>query len=436
MLLCLHEEAAVAIAHGYAKVTGKAMVRRGAFQCRADARHHGDVQRLVRPHADAWCSAPPARSMPSSAGRGSTGSTPRATRARWSATTPSGTTSRPRPAPRAKRMLRGNWIANTAPQGPVYINLDAEVQEMKVSEPLPPIDAARYMPPVSTAAPAELVKQAAAMLKGAKQVLILAGRVSRSEEAWNARVALAEALDARVAHRSEDRRQPSRPTIRSMSARRARSTPESCRGPEGRRRRAQPRLGRSRRHAALRSGPSPSRQGDPDFARPPHPQRLEHGPPGAAAGRSSARPPIPISWCRRWSRKSARARSRTRCRAPRTIVRQGADAASPTRTSRAALRKVLGDRPVTYTHLPLSWDGELGAVQASARLSSAPMAAAASAAARAFRSARRWRCKGTGRLPIAICGDGDFLMGVHRGVDRGALQHPAAVRARQQSLVL
>src|SRR5437763_17107957 len=26
MLLCLHEEAAVAIAHGYAKVTGKAMV--------------------------------------------------------------------------------------------------------------------------------------------------------------------------------------------------------------------------------------------------------------------------------------------------------------------------------------------------------------------------------------------------------------------------
>ncbi len=52
MLLCLHEEAAVAIAHGYAKVTGKAMARRGAFQCRAVPRHHGDLQRLVRPHAD------------------------------------------------------------------------------------------------------------------------------------------------------------------------------------------------------------------------------------------------------------------------------------------------------------------------------------------------------------------------------------------------
>src|ERR1700683_2158619 len=69
---------------------------------------------------------------------------------------------------------------------------------MKISDPLPSIDVARYMPPITTAAPADLVRQAAAMLKGAKQVLILAGRASRSEEAWNARVALAEALGARV----------------------------------------------------------------------------------------------------------------------------------------------------------------------------------------------------------------------------------------------
>ena len=53
MLLCLHEESAVAIAHGYAKVTGQRDGGRGAFQCRADARHHGDLQRLVRPHAGA-----------------------------------------------------------------------------------------------------------------------------------------------------------------------------------------------------------------------------------------------------------------------------------------------------------------------------------------------------------------------------------------------
>ena len=74
------------------------------------------------------------------------------------------------PGAAREAILRGTWIANTAPQGPVYINFDAELQEAKVSEPLPPIDPARYMPPVATAAPAELVRQAAAMLKGAKQV--------------------------------------------------------------------------------------------------------------------------------------------------------------------------------------------------------------------------------------------------------------------------
>ena len=51
MLLCLHEEHAVAIAHGYAKATGRADGRDRAQQCRADARDDGDVQRLVRPRA-------------------------------------------------------------------------------------------------------------------------------------------------------------------------------------------------------------------------------------------------------------------------------------------------------------------------------------------------------------------------------------------------
>src|SRR5262247_1316200 len=63
MLLCLHEESAVAIAHGYAKVTGKAMA----------AAVHSNVGLL------------------------------HAIRARWSAATPNGTTSRHRQEPPAKR---------------------------------------------------------------------------------------------------------------------------------------------------------------------------------------------------------------------------------------------------------------------------------------------------------------------------------------------
>ena len=51
MILCLHEEHAVAIAHGYAKATGEPMAVRAAQQRRPDARHDGDLQRLVRPPA-------------------------------------------------------------------------------------------------------------------------------------------------------------------------------------------------------------------------------------------------------------------------------------------------------------------------------------------------------------------------------------------------
>ena len=43
---------------------------------------------------------------------------------------------------------------------------------------------------------------------------------------------------------------------------------------------------------------------------------------------------------------------------------------------------------------------------------SAPTAAAASAAGPAFRVGAALALKGSGRLPVAICGDGDFLMGV------------------------
>ena len=82
--------------------------------------------------------------------------------------------------------------------GPVYVNLDAEMQEAKLAEPLPPIDAARFMPPVASAPAAEHVAKAAALLKAAKNIVMLIGRASRSEDAWNARVRLAEAIGARV----------------------------------------------------------------------------------------------------------------------------------------------------------------------------------------------------------------------------------------------
>src|SRR5271156_3729460 len=197
MLLCLHEETAVAIAHGYAKVSGKAIA--------AAVPSNVGLQHATMAIFNAWCDRMPVVVL------GATGPVDAMHRRPWidwiHTARDQGALIRgytkwddqPASAGAAREaLLRGAWSANTAPMGPVYINLDAEMQEAKLAEQLPPIDAARYMPQVTTAAPADLVQKAAAMLKSAKQVVILAGRASRSEAAWNARVALAEALNASV----------------------------------------------------------------------------------------------------------------------------------------------------------------------------------------------------------------------------------------------
>ena len=197
MLLCLHEEAAVAIAHGYAKVTGKAMA----------ACVHSNVGLFHATMAifNAWCDRMPIVVL------GATGPVDAAKRRPWidwihtardqGAIVRNYTKWDDQPAsPAATReaLIRATWMANTAPMGPVYINLDAELQEAKLTEQLPPIDVARFMPDATPAPSPELVKQAAALLKGAKHPVIVVGRTSRSIEGWNERIALAETLNAKV----------------------------------------------------------------------------------------------------------------------------------------------------------------------------------------------------------------------------------------------
>ncbi len=197
MLLCLHEESAVAIAQGYAKVTGRAM---GAIV-------HSNVGLMHASMAifNAWCDRMPVIVL------GATGPVDAVKRRPWidwiHTARDQGALVRgyvkwdDQPAsPGAAReaLLRAAMIANAAPQGPVYVNLDAEMQEAKLAEPLPPIDVARYRPRVSTAPDPEMVKEVATSLRNAKSPVILAGRASRSVEAWNARVALAESVNAKV----------------------------------------------------------------------------------------------------------------------------------------------------------------------------------------------------------------------------------------------
>src|SRR5476649_2624925 len=178
MLLCLHEEAAIAIAHGYAKVTGKAMA----------AAVHSNVGLMHGTMAvfNAWCDRMPMVIL------GATGPVDAVKRRPWidwihtsrdqGALVRGYTKWDDQPAsPIAAReaVLRANWIANTAPRGPTYVNLDAEMQEAKLAEPVAPIDGKRFMPHVTNAAPTEAVKNAVDLLRNAKHLVMLAGRVSR-----------------------------------------------------------------------------------------------------------------------------------------------------------------------------------------------------------------------------------------------------------------
>jgi len=104
-------------------------------------------------------------------------------------------------SPEAAReaIIRAAWLAQSAPMGPVYINLDAGMQEMRLEAPLPPIDAARHMPSAIFGPSPDALAEAVAALGEAKHPVILAGRVSRGVKGWNERIRLAEAIGAAVA---------------------------------------------------------------------------------------------------------------------------------------------------------------------------------------------------------------------------------------------
>src|SRR5215510_16250795 len=140
MLLCLHEEAAVAIAHGYAKVTGVSMA----------AAVHSNVGLFHASMAmfNAGCDRMPVVVL------GATGPVDAAKRRPWidwiHTAADQGALIRnytkwddqpASPAAAREAIMRACWMANSEPQGPVYINLDAELQEAPLEKPLPPIDA-------------------------------------------------------------------------------------------------------------------------------------------------------------------------------------------------------------------------------------------------------------------------------------------------------
>jgi thiamine pyrophosphate-dependent acetolactate synthase large subunit-like protein len=197
MLLCLHEEHAVAIAHGWAKVTERPMA----------VILHSNVGLMHATMAifNAWCDRVPMLLL------GATGPVDAARRRPWidwihtakdqGALIRSYTKWDDQPASAEaaiESLLRAMMIADTAPRGPTYVCLDAGLQEMRLDN-LPSLpDPARFRPPPSVLPAPAMIEQAAQRLLAAERPVILAGRVSRTEADWAQRIRLAEAVDAIV----------------------------------------------------------------------------------------------------------------------------------------------------------------------------------------------------------------------------------------------
>jgi thiamine pyrophosphate-dependent acetolactate synthase large subunit-like protein len=410
MLLCLHEESAVAIAHGYAKVTGRAMA----------AAVHSNVGLFHATMAifNAWCDRTPVIVL------GATGPVDAAKRRPWidwihtardqGAIVRNYTKWDDQPAsPAAAReaLIRATWMANTAPMGPVYVNLDAEMQEAKLAEPLGPIDAGRFMPQADPNISGELVADAVAMLRAAKHPVILMGRVSRSIEGWNERIALAEALKARVI--SDLKIGCGFPTDHPLHAGAPGSNAmvpeaiEALKGADAILALDWVDLGGALRGAFGQEAPKANIINvSADF-------QLHNG----WSMDYEMLPPVdlllPTTPDRAVPALLATLGVTRKPAAPAITTDKYEPSSGPLRVDDLArsLRAAIGARAATLTHLPLSWNGAtwpfrhpldyIGS-EGGGGIGGGPGVSVGAALA----------LKGSGRLPIAICGDGDFCMGV------------------------
>src|SRR5213079_2564349 len=174
MLLCLHEESAVAIAQGYAKVTGKAMA----------AAVHSNVGLFHATMAifNAWCDRTPVVVL------GATGPVDAARRRPWiewihtardqGALIRNYTKWDDQPSSigaAQEALLRANMIAQTAPRGPVYINLNLELQEDEIAAAPPRTETARFTPPPPLEPAGPALRQSAELLARAELPVILMG---------------------------------------------------------------------------------------------------------------------------------------------------------------------------------------------------------------------------------------------------------------------
>jgi len=95
-------------------------------------------------------------------------------------------------------VLRAYQIASTTPQGPVYVCLDAGMQEAELDRPVVVPDVKRFAAARPPAADTRDIGRALDILAAARRPVVLMGRTSREETDWRSRIEMAEALGAPV----------------------------------------------------------------------------------------------------------------------------------------------------------------------------------------------------------------------------------------------
>jgi thiamine pyrophosphate-dependent acetolactate synthase large subunit-like protein len=197
ILLCLHEDHSVAIAHGYAKATGEPMA------CVL----HSNVGLLhgMMSLFNAWCDRVPMLVL------GATGPLDAEKRRPWidwiHTSRDQGAYIRSiikwddqpsSPQALVESMCRANIATRSVPTAPVYICLDAGLQEQRLDKLPDWPDVARFAAPEPSRPPKSAITQAVGLLARAERPVIMFGRGSRKSEFWQPRVRLAERLGACV----------------------------------------------------------------------------------------------------------------------------------------------------------------------------------------------------------------------------------------------
>jgi acetolactate synthase I/II/III large subunit len=196
MILCTHEEIAVALANGYARVTGEPIA----------TGLHNVVGLLHASMAifNAWCDRTPIINL----GGGGPQDTNHRRSTDWVHTAlvqgnlvrdyvkyddqPHSLEAIP------QSLLKAYRIATTEPKGPVYVCLDSDLQEQQINSPLLVPDASLFRAPAGPAPNPEALRETADLLVKAEWPVIVAGEVGRKPQALAPLRELAELLAAPV----------------------------------------------------------------------------------------------------------------------------------------------------------------------------------------------------------------------------------------------